>query len=181
MAGADPLAGMRLAAVGLEVTTGRPPQISEVSVLRIDGGVIVAGPLTWPVQPDVPACQVRPASRADRWLAPPWGEIAERVTAELTDRVLVVHDLGRWAVLRAHLPDWQPPAVVFTQRLAQTIWPGLDGYDLPPLTQQTGITPAPDTCGDASAEAHTVALLLLALTRAGAQLLTDEEASTNGG
>ena len=51
------------------------------------------------------------------------------------------------AILRRHLPDWQPAGVVFTHDLAEQVWPGLDGYHLP-------------TDHGAAVEAHTVALIL---------------------
>lgn len=177
---ADPLAETRLAALGLDVTTGRPPLITEASVLHLDGGMITAGPWTWQVQPDAPACEVRPALRTDLWLAPAWDEVAGRVVEQLFGRALIVHDVGRWAVLRAHLPDWQPPAVVFTRRLAQTVWPGLAGYDLPALAQRAGITQTTGTSIGARAEAHAAALLLLSLTRATGRLPLHGEHTTNG-
>ena len=176
MTGVDPLAGIRVAVLGLDVTTGRPPQITEVSVVHIDSGVITAGPLTWRVQPDALVCEVRPELQAELRLAPPWEEVADRVVEELPNRVLVVHDLGRWEVLRAHLPDWQPAGQAFTDHLARRVWPGLASYDLQALTRRAGIDLA---TGGAGAEAHAVALLLLALARAGGRLSTSGGRATN--
>lgn len=156
------LARTRLAVLGLAVTPGQPPRLSEASVVHIDEGVITAGPRTWWVQPHPPTGQNRPEPRADLRMALPWAQVAEQVVEALTGRALVVHDPRRWAVLHAHLPDWQPTALIFTRPLARSIWPDLPSYDLGPLTHQVGIAPTATITG-ATTEVHALALLLLTL------------------
>jgi hypothetical protein len=176
---ADALAGRSVAVLGLDVTSQPPELITEACVLHLVNGVIVAGPLTWWVQVDAPAGHLRPGLRASLPLAPPWAEVADRLTGALAGRLLVVRDAERYATLRRHLPAWQPPAVATVRDLAEQVWPGLDGYDLGPLTQWTGITLVPRPGPGAVAEAHALASLLLALTRAGGRLPDDEERTTD--
>jgi hypothetical protein len=143
-------------AIGLDTTSGVPPLIVEVALYYLTGGVVTGGPFGFWVAPDAPLHQVRVSSWPNVRLAPPWPEVAERVTATIGDRLLVVHERDRLEILRRHLPDWQPAAVVFTRELAERIWPGLADYSLgpgPPLSQEYR------RGRGATVEAHATALL----------------------
>ncbi len=155
----------RLAVLGLDTTTGVPAQITEVAVMYVDGGVITAGPFAYWVAPDAPMHQVRHRSWANVRLAPPWPEVAEQVLLAVAGRVLVTHDAARVDVLRRHLPDWEPAAVVHIRVLAERVWPGLVSYDLGSVSVAASLAPLPQSGPGAVAEAYAVALLLPALFR----------------
>jgi len=141
-------------AIGLDTTSGVPPLIVEVVLYHLTGGAVTGGPFGFWVAPDAPLHQVRVSSWPNVRLAPPWPEVAERVTEAIGERLLVVHERDRLEILRRHLPDWKPAAVVFTRELAERIWPGLADYSLRPLSQE-------DQRGrGATLEAHATALLL---------------------
>ena len=122
--------------IGLDTTSGVPPLIVEVAAYHLTGGVVTGGPFGFWVAPDAPLHQVRVSAWPNVRLAPPWPEVAERITAVIGERLLVVHERDRLEILRRHLPDWQPAAVVFTRDLAERIWPGLTDYSLRPLSQE---------------------------------------------
>ena len=151
--------------LGLESTTGIPPLITETAVYQVTGGAVRAGPLVWPVAVDAPMVEIPHRSRPNMRFAPPWPRVTGYLLAVVDRRVLVVHEECRLAVLRRHLPDWEPERVLFTRALAQTAWPGLDSYDLEPLARAVGITPPPGAEAGAAAEAHTVVMLLSAAAR----------------
>lgn len=152
MVALDRLRTARVAALGLDTTTTTPALLTEVSVLHLAGGVITGGPWTYWVQPDVPMRDIRPPARPNVRFAPGWGEVAERLTDSIGDRVLAMHDQPRWALLHRQLPDWKPAGLVFTRELAGQVWPGLAGYDLP-------------SHPSSALEAHAVGLLLAELLR----------------
>jgi hypothetical protein len=148
----DRLRTARVAALGLDTTSGTPPVLTEISVLHLAGGVITGGPWTYWVQPDVPMREIRPCARPNVRFAPSWPEVAERLADLVGGRILAMHDASRWEVLRRQLPDWEPAGLVFTRELASEVWPGLAGYDLP--SQRSS-----------ALEAHAVGLLLAELLR----------------
>jgi hypothetical protein len=125
----------RLALVALDTTTGVPALVTECAVLHMDAGAVSAGPWSYWVQPDVSWRDVRRESVPNVRLAPPWSAVAERVVEAIGRRVLVVHERGSYAVLRAHLPDWAASRVVFTREVAEHVWPDLDSYD---ITERAG-------------------------------------------
>ncbi len=147
----------RIAALGLDVTTGVPPLIFQIAIYQVDGGAITAGPLCFWVDPDAPLAQIRASAWPSVRLAPRWPEVAERVKVAVADRIVAVQDDARWDVVARHLPDWQPVGVTHARELAERTWPGLSDYSL--------ILPGvePGRGGGALVEAHRVALLLGAL------------------
>lgn len=171
---ADPLAGTRLAVLGVADNGRRPAELTEVAVVHIDDGTVVRGPLTWRVRPnDTPTRQAVKdfgLRRADLLAAPEWAQIAEHVSEVLTGRILVALDLsGGYRLLRGYLPDWQPPAVVDLARLARVVWPCLPAHDLPTLAQTAGLNPPTATPAYGAARtAHTCAQVLRTLLRADA-------------
>ncbi len=166
MIGLDGLRRGRVAVVGLVTTTGTPPLITELAVVYAKDGVITAGPLVFWVDPDAPVgTDVRPQSRAQTRLAPRWPEVADRVLAALSGRVVVTHDADRLDIVRRHLPDWEPVDVAFTLDLAGQVWPGLDDYTLDTAVSHARIRGFPRVGPGSAVEAHAVALLLAALLR----------------
>jgi DNA polymerase III epsilon subunit-like protein len=161
----DVVRGSSLAVVGLETTTGAPPLITEAAVYHLARGVVTAGPLAWPVAPDAPIFQIPHRSRPNLRLAPPWSQVAGHVVAALARRVVVTHDETRFNVLRRHLPDWEPEAVLFTRDLAETVWPGLDSYGLESVSVAVGISRVPGVGAGAVVEAYAVAMVLRTLAR----------------
>src|SRR6266542_3525662 len=137
------VSGSPFAVLGLESTTGVPPLVTEAAVYQVAGGVVRAGPLVWPVAVDAPMVEIPHRSRPNMRFAPPWSRVTGYLLAVLDRRVLVMHDECRLAVLRRHLPDWEPDRVLFTRGLAQRVWPGLDSYDVEPLARAGGISPTP--------------------------------------
>ena len=153
-----------MAVVGLEVTTGRPPLIVQTAVYHVDSGSITAGPLCCWVDPDAPWNQIRVSAWPTVRLSPRWPEVAERVTGLIADRLLAVADRDRLDVLRRHLPDWHPAAVIFLDELAEQASPCLAraGLDRTDLLGSLG-HPGSRAGRGAIAEAHDAALLLSAL------------------
>jgi exodeoxyribonuclease X len=153
----DVLGAARVAALGLDVTTGDPPLIFQVAVYQVEGGAITASPLCFWAEPAAPLAQIRTSAWPSVRLAPRWPEVAERVKVAVADRILAVHDVACWDVLARHLPDWQPIGMIRTRDLAEQTWPGLSDYGL----SLPGVKPGRG--GRALVEAHRVALLLGAL------------------
>jgi len=159
------VSGSPFAVLGLESTTGVPPLVTETAVYQVAGGVVRAGPLVWPVAVDAPMVEIPHRSRPNMRFAPPWSRVTGYLLAVLDRRVLVMHDECRLAVLRRHLPDWEPDRVLFTRGLAQRVWPGLDSYDVEPLARAVGISPLPGVNAGAAVEAYAVVMLLSVLAR----------------
>jgi len=153
----------RLAVVGLGTTTGQPPMIVEAAVYQLTGRLITAGPFTYWAGPDVPLDEIPARCWPNLRFAPRWAEVADRLLETLVDRTVVVHEPDQLAVLRRHLPGWQPAAVAFTRELAEQAWPGLSDYGLYALAsdgtddQFAGVWPG------AAAEAQAITLIVRAL------------------
>src|SRR5262249_58740326 len=128
----DALRSSRLAVIGLDTSTGLLPLITEVAVYHLNGPAIIAGPFVFWAAPDAPLHDVRVTSWPNVRQAPPWDEVVERVVETIDDRIVVVHDADRLAVLRRHLPDWQPAGVAYTRELARQVWPRPAGSHLDP-------------------------------------------------
>jgi len=156
----------RVAVVGLEVTTGQPPMIVQTAVYHVDAGSIMAGPLCCWVDPDAPWNQIRVSAWPTVRLSPRWPEVAERVTGLIADRFLAVTDRDRLDVLRRHLPDWHPVAVLLLDELAEQAAPRLahTSPDRAEVPGSPGHDPGPRARRGAIAEAHDAALLLGTLT-----------------
>ncbi|WP_214406246.1 3'-5' exonuclease [Pseudonocardia lacus] len=146
--------------VDVEGNGQQPPEIIEIAVLPLGGGVagdeaVAPNRLrTWLVRPRRPIAPVVTRTVhgiSDRDVAdsPTWSEVADEIAQALTDRVLVAHNAAvERRVLTAHLPDWRPTLVLDTLRLARTIWPALTGgYGLDRLIDHTRLT-APQALTD---------------------------------
>src|SRR5262249_6670137 len=97
-------------------------------------------------------------------LSPRWAGVAERVTGLIADRLLAVTDRDRLDVLRRHLPDWHPVAVLLLDELAGAV-PRLahTSPDRAKVPGSLGHDPGSRAGRGAVAEAHDAALFLGAL------------------
>lgn len=132
------LSGRPLAVVDVEGNGQQPPEIVEIAILPVDGAVTGADLRTWLVRPERPITsivrRIHGISNEDVAQRPPWSAVALEVEPLLVGRTLVAHSAGvEHRVLGAHLPNWKPPMVLDTLRLAKHVWPGLDGYGLDKL------------------------------------------------
>jgi hypothetical protein len=120
-----------LSLVALDTTMNVPPLITECCIAHMDDGRVSAGPWTYWVQPDVSWLYIRPQAWPKVCLAPSWAEVAGRVVEAIGGRVMVMHSVSTYSVLRGHLPDWVPPRAVFTRAISRKTWTELEDYALP--------------------------------------------------
>jgi DNA polymerase III epsilon subunit-like protein len=140
------LAGRELIVVDVEGNGQNPPEIIEFAALPVDKAVVDAADIrTWLIRPSKPITPIvsrtvhgiRNADVAD---CPRWSEVAPAIAKVMDDRVLVAHGAGvERRVIGAHLPDWQPPRVLDTMRLAKSVWSGLSSYALDKLVAHAGL------------------------------------------
>ncbi|HSV66906.1 MAG TPA: hypothetical protein VLJ59_13480 [Mycobacteriales bacterium] len=74
-----------------------------------------------------------------------------------------MHHPDRITLLHWHLSNYPPVDAISTRDLARTTWPGLTDYSLGPLAVHARINTIPHLLNGATTQAHTTALLLLAL------------------
>lgn len=125
--------------VDVEGNGRQPPDLVELAAVPIVGGVI-GEPLSWLVKPDAPikhfATRIHGLTNKDVADCPSFDAISGNVLAALDADALVAHnahvDLG---VLSRKLPDWEPPEVFDTLKLARRLVPGLDSYRLGSLVE----------------------------------------------
>ncbi|MFD7659961.1 exonuclease domain-containing protein [Actinosynnema sp. NPDC059797] len=138
------LEGRPLVVVDVEGNGGQPPRIVEIAVLAVDGPVTAGDVRTWLVKPaesiTIHARRVHGIDNRDVAGAPSWEAVAGEVAPLLEGRVLLGHNAAtEYRVLGAHLPDWRPPMVLDTLRLARHVWSGLPGYGLDKLAAHAGL------------------------------------------
>lgn len=127
------LNGQQLAVVDVEGNGQQPPEIIEIAVLPVDGEVSGEHLRSWMIRPERPinamvTRKVHGISNDDVAHCPPWSTVATEVEPLLTDRTLIAHNASvELKVLSAHLPDWKPPMVLDTMRLAKHVLPNLGG------------------------------------------------------
>ena len=144
------LRGRRLAVVDVEGNGQQPPEIIELAALPLDTDHpgIESDMRTWLIRPSKPITAVvtrRVHGIGDQDVAgsPAWPEVADEISAALDGRVLVAHHATvERRVIGAHLPDWRPPLVLDTMRLAKHVWPEAPGYALDKLIAHSGIDAA---------------------------------------
>jgi DNA polymerase III epsilon subunit-like protein len=128
-----------LAVVDVEGNGQRPPDLVELAIVPISGGVIQQ-PSSWLVRPNTP---ITPFARRIHGItaghvaeAPRFPEIEKEIRTALDGRIFVAHhasvDLG---VLRRKLPDWEPAEVFDTLRLARRLRPDRISYRLGALVE----------------------------------------------
>jgi DNA polymerase III epsilon subunit-like protein len=142
--------------VDVEGNGRQPPEIIELALLPLTTArAATAEDLrTWMVRPaqsiaPVVTRKVHGITDTDLGDAPRWAEVADDIAARLFGRVLVAHHASvERRVIGAHLPGWEPPAVLDTLRLAKAVWPGLPGgYGLDRLTAHAHLADPPARAG----------------------------------
>ena len=124
----------RYAVVDVEGNGQQPPDLVELAVVPITGGVI-GEPVSWLVRPPRPvtamASRIHGLNNSDLTAAPVFPEIEAEVREALAADVLVAHnapiDVG---ALRRHLTGWQCPEILDTLKLARRLLPGQASYRL---------------------------------------------------
>lgn len=142
----DALHGKHIAVVDVEGNGHSPPEIIEIAVVTISGTEVCPGDIrSWlvrPLHPITPIVTRKVHGICDSDVAdcPEWVRVAPIIGGALSGRVLVAHNATvERRVLSAHLPDWSPPMVLDTLRLAKAVWPGLPGYGLDKLIEHAGL------------------------------------------
>ncbi|MFF0488509.1 exonuclease domain-containing protein [Nocardia sp. NPDC004068] len=136
------LHGQRLAVVDVEGNGHNPPEIIEIAILPVTDTVVHPQDMrSWLIRPQQPISPIvtrkvhgiRDRDVAD---APTWDQVASDIRLALDGRIMVAHNAKvEQSVLSRQLPDWAPPLVLDTLRLAKKVWPGMDGYGLDKLIQ----------------------------------------------
>ncbi|WP_063043301.1 3'-5' exonuclease [Nocardia pseudovaccinii] len=134
------LRGKDFVVVDVEGNGQTPPEIIEIAVLPVSGETVVVEEMrSWLIRPTRPITpivtrKVHGITNAEVAECPSWSEVAEKIEASLTDRILVAHNANlERRIISEHLPDWTPPMVLDTLKLAKTVWPGIGGYSLDKL------------------------------------------------
>ncbi|MFQ6397935.1 exonuclease domain-containing protein [Nocardia sp. KC 131] len=134
------LQGKEIAVVDVEGNGQNPPEIIEIAILEVTGDTANVDDIrSWMIRPQLPITQivtrkVHGITNHDVAECPEWADVAPAVDANLRGRILVAHNAKvEQKVLTAHLPDWEPPMILDTLRLAKAVWPGLPGYGLDKL------------------------------------------------
>lgn len=122
------------AVVDVEGNGQRPPDLVELAVVPIVGGVI-GDPVSWLVRPNyaiTPMAQrVHGISNKEVADAPVFADIRDDVLAALNASAFVAHNAHVDAtVLRRRLPGWACPEVFDTLKLARHFLPGQISYRL---------------------------------------------------
>jgi len=125
---------LRYVVVDVEGNGQQPPELVELAVVPIFGGV-VGEPMSWLVRPEHPikhiATTFHGLTTSDVADCPKITDITPDVLAALDASALVAHnahvDVG---VLRRELPGWEPPEVFDTLKLARRLIPGQSSYKL---------------------------------------------------
>ncbi|MCK2245241.1 MULTISPECIES: PolC-type DNA polymerase III [unclassified Crossiella] len=126
--------------VDLEGNGGQPPDLVELAVVPIIGG-IVGEPWSWLVRPSQPITRfvtgIHGISNEDVIDAPLFADVEAAVRAALVASALVGHnaavDVG---VLQRKLDRWECPEVFDTLTLARRLLPGRDSYSLSALVAE---------------------------------------------
>jgi exodeoxyribonuclease X len=125
---------LRCTVVDVEGNGQHPPDLVELAVVPIVGGVI-GEPSSWLVRPDTP---ITPFARRLHGItnqavadAPSLAAVQEEVRAALTSDAVIAHnahvDIG---LLEQRLGGWRPPEVFDTLKLARRLLPNQGSYRL---------------------------------------------------
>jgi len=135
----------KLVVVDVEGNGQNPPEIIEMAALPVDETVTHADMRSWLIRPEKPIApivtmKVHGIGNKDVANSPRWTDLAAQITQVIDGRVLVAHGAHvEYRVLSAHLPDWAPPMVLDTLRLAKYVWPGLPSYSLEKLADHANL------------------------------------------
>jgi exodeoxyribonuclease X len=135
---------VRYAVVDVEGNGQQPPDLVELAVVPVVGGVI-GRPACWLVKPARPissmATRIHGLTNQDVADAPAFADIEAEVRQALDADVLVAHNAHvDTSVLRRHLGGWQCPEVFDTLRLARRLVPGQESYKLGALVATFALT-----------------------------------------
>lgn len=125
--------------VDVEGNGQRPPDLVELAVVPVVGGVIKEA-RTWLVRPETPikhfATRIHGLTNHDVASSPSFDAVKIDVQTALSASALVAHnasvDVG---VIRRKLPSWEVPEVFDTLKLARRLLPGQDSYRLGSLVE----------------------------------------------
>jgi exodeoxyribonuclease X len=125
---------LRYAVVDVEGNGQQPPDLVELAVVPIVGGVL-GEPMSWLVKPETPitsfAKRIHGISNEAVADAPVFTSVQDEVLRALDADALVAHnahvDLG---VLERKLGDWKRPEVFDTLKLARRLLPDAGNYKL---------------------------------------------------
>ncbi|WP_433732716.1 exonuclease domain-containing protein [Nocardia sp. CA-129566] len=132
----------QLVVIDVEGNGQNPPEIIEIAVLPVDGAVTAEALRSWLIKPHRPVTpivtrKVHGITNADLADCPLWHELSDEVGSMLFGRIMVAHNAAvERRVLAAHLPDWNPPLILDTLRLAKTVRQGLESYALDKLIER---------------------------------------------
>lgn len=125
---------LNYAVVDVEGNGQQPPDLVELAVVPITGGVI-GEPMSWLMKPPRPityfATRIHGITTADVADAPSFEAVADEVRAQLDVSAFIAHnahvDVG---VMLRYLPKWDVPEVFDTLKLARRLLPNQPGYKL---------------------------------------------------
>lgn len=167
----NPSTWPRLLVVDVEGNGASPPDLVEIAALPIINGTpdtSTAG--TWLIRPPVPvtpfAARIHGLTNDRLADCAPWADVADQVRSMLDGAWICAHNAHvDYAVLRRHLPDWQPAGVLDTLRLARATYPKLSSYKLDALIEHThlNLSAAPACRHRATYDAYATSFLLLAM------------------
>lgn len=138
------LHGRSLAIADVEGNGQQPPDIVELAVLTVDGPGDASAFTSWLVRPPRPITptvrRIHGITNEDVETCPPWSAIEDEVATLLAGRTLIAHSANvEYRVLGTHLPQWTPPMVLDTLKLAKHVWPELESYKLTDLVSHAEI------------------------------------------
>lgn len=159
-------AGHRFAAVAVTDNGQEPPELVEVAVVTIDGGVAADTTTHWLIRPgrpiSAPIIRAYGITNEHVAAAPALPEVAHEILAAVEGRILVAHR-GRYCLdlLSAALPGWAPPSTLDMRRLSVRAWP-TSSRALGELIRRANLT-CSGSLGRADHDARATALLFLEL------------------
>lgn len=127
------------AVVDVEGNGQQPPDLVELAVVPIVGGII-GEPHSWLVRPERPiqhfATRIHGLTNQNVADAPAFADIAAEVQQAIEGAVVVAHNAHvDTSVLTRQLPDWKPTEVFDTLKLAKRFAPDQASYKLGSLVQ----------------------------------------------
>lgn len=137
---------LRYAVVDVEGNGQRPPDLVELAIVPIVGGII-GEPLNWMVRPDQPitpmARRIHGITNDELTDSDTFADVEDSVREVLDVDALVAHaahvDVG---VLERKLGDWECPEIFDTLKLARRLLPGRDSYKLGALADALSLVGA---------------------------------------
>ncbi|MAN81158.1 MAG: DNA polymerase III subunit epsilon [Rhodospirillaceae bacterium] len=132
-------------AVDVESNGCTPPEIIELSVVKIDSGAVEWPPSTWKIKPlhsiQERATSIHGITDAEVAQSPSLQFVKDDIQSLIQHRSIVAHNAHvDFKLLKLSLPDWQPAAVYDTLRLVRVVAPELPSFKLSSLVSRFGIT-----------------------------------------